>query len=296
MIHHGLPLNGWLCLDKPVGLTSTQALGRARRLLGAGKAGHGGTLDPLASGILPIAFGEATKTVAYVMDAVKVYRFSVRWGEARTTDDAEGEVTATSSLRPDCAAIESILPHFVGEITQTPPAFSALKVAGERAYDLARKGEDVALTPRTVRIDALTCLNGVDTFEVTCGKGTYVRSLARDMARALGTVGHVSTLRRLRVGRFDLSRAVTLDDLDARRERGEPLSACLLPLERALEDLPRVVLDAADAATLSHGQSVTLHPPLPPPQTPLAVFSGERLLAIGEVVDGKLHTLRGINL
>lgn len=257
----GQPIHGWLVLDKPEGLTSTQALSRVRRLLNAEKAGHGGTLDPIATGILPIALGEATKTVSYAMDGEKTYRFTLRWGERRTTDDREGEVIERSDRRPTAAEIEAALPAFLGHIEQVPPQFSAIKVDGERAYDIAREGDAVDLQPRTVRIDrfALTGLPDADhaEFEVDCGKGTYIRSLARDLAEALGTVGHVGTLRRTRVGRFTLDRAISLDDLAA-MEQGAAAETLLLPIETALDDIPALALTEAEAHRLRHGQSVAL--------------------------------------
>ena len=288
MKHRGLPLNGWLNLDKPVGMTSTQALGRARRILGAGKAGHGGTLDPLASGVLPIAFGEATKTVAYVMDAEKVYRFGMGWGELRSTDDAEGEVTATSGKRPDKEEIEAVLPLFCGRILQKPPAFSALKVAGQRAYDLARSGEEVNLAPREVFIKEIKLIAGLDTFEVTCGKGVYIRSLARDLALALGTVGHVASLCRLRVGQFTLENAVTLETPDIQDR--------LLPIETAFEGLPSMVLDDAEAQRLRLGQRIALVGATRQEHQPLVVFTaGGLALGFAELGQGELRPVRLFN-
>ena len=205
----GNPVNGWIILDKPQGMTSTQAVSKVRRLLEAQKAGHAGTLDPLATGILPIALGEATKTVPHIVDAAKVYRFAVTWGQERNTDDAEGEVVATAETRPDRQEIEALLPRFTGRIRQKPPAFSAIKLEGERAYDLARAGEDVDIPEREVEIYHLRLLadepgSSPDRswFEVECGKGTYVRALARDMGRALGCYGYISALRRTRVGQI----------------------------------------------------------------------------------------------
>lgn len=257
----GTPIHGWLVLDKPLGLTSTQALAKARRLFNAEKAGHGGTLDPLASGVLPIAFGEATKTVSFAMDGTKVYRFTVAWGEQRTTDDAEGEVFARSAVRPAREAIVAQLPTFEGFIQQIPPQFSALKVDGERAYDIAREGDVVDLEPRTVRIDRFELIDIPDsdhaTFDVTCGKGTYVRALARDLAEALGTVGYVSALRRLSVGRFTLDRAISLDELAAMDDNAA-LQDLLLPLATALDDIPALALTEAEAHRMRHGQSILL--------------------------------------
>ena len=257
----GRPIHGWLVLDKPEGLTSTQALGKVRRLLEAEKAGHGGTLDPIATGILPIALGEATKTVSYAMDGRKTYRFAVRWGERTTTDDREGEVIDRSSVRPDAEAIRAALPRFLGVIEQVPPQFCALKVNGERAYDIAREGDAVDLAARQVRIDRfeLVATPDADTaeFEVDCGKGTYVRSLARDLAEMLGTVGHVVTLRRLRVGRFTLETAISLDELAA-MEHGAAVERLLLPIETALDDIPALALTEAEAHRMRHGQTVAL--------------------------------------
>lgn len=257
----GEPIHGWIILDKPEGLTSTQALSKVRRLLNAEKAGHGGTLDPAATGILPIALGEATKTVSYAMDGEKTYRFTVRWGERTTTDDREGAVTERSDVRPDAAAIRAALPAFLGEIEQVPPQFCAIKINGERAYDIAREGDAVDLKSRVVRIDRLELIETPDAdtavLEVDCGKGTYVRSIARDLAERLGTVGHVITLRRLRVGAFTLERAISLDDLAA-MEQGAAVERLLLPIETALDDIPALALTEAEAHRLRHGQTVAL--------------------------------------
>ncbi len=229
----GTPIHGWLAIDKPEGLTSAQVVGRVRRITNAAKLGHGGTLDPLATGVLPIALGEATKTVAYVMDGAKTYRFTVRWGEKRDTDDTEGRVTAMSDVRPAAAAIRAALAAFTGEIAQVPPAYSALKIDGERAYKLARAEQEVRLAPRPVRIDSLALVSVDDadhaTFQVDCGKGTYVRALARDLAAALGTLGAVSRLRRLRVGPFEEAGATTLETLEA-----DGVEAHILPVDAGL--------------------------------------------------------------
>jgi tRNA pseudouridine55 synthase len=250
-------ISGWLILDKPKGMTSTQAVGKVRWLFNALKAGHAGTLDPLATGVLPIALGEATKTVGAVQDGRKVYRFSIRWGVATATDDAEGETVATSGHRPSQADVEARLADFTGEIMQTPPAFSAIKVEGERAYDIARAGGAVTLEPRPVVIDSVTLLrHGEETsdFEMACEKGTYVRSLARDLAEALGTRGHVSALRRSAVGRFDESSAVTLAALEAATDR----DALLLPVAAGLETLPEIRLSPEQARLLRQGNPVLL--------------------------------------
>lgn len=266
----GQKVDGWLILDKPLGITSTQAVAAVRRIFDAQKAGHGGTLDPLATGILPIALGEATKTVPYVMDGTKTYRFTLKFGEARSTDDAEGEVIARSDVRPSDEAIRAALPAFIGLIDQVPPQFSAIKVDGERAYDLARDGETVELAARKIRIDdfRLVARPSADeaVFEVRSGKGAYMRSLARDLAQHLGSVGHISALRRLSVGGFTEERAISLDalkdliSLDAQGALGHIPAAFmhLLPIETALDDIPALALSATEAIRLRSGQPVGL--------------------------------------
>ncbi len=258
----GLPLDGWLIVDKPAGLTSTDVVNRVRRWFDAQKAGHGGTLDPLATGLLPVAFGAATKTVPYVMDGTKVYRFTLRLGEARDTDDADGAVIETSAVRPDDAALAAALPAFIGDIMQIPPIYSAIKIAGERAYDLARAGHAPVLEARPARVDRFELIERVDAetaiFEVQSGKGVYMRSLARDLARACGTVGHVAALRRLRVGPFLEAQAIVLDKLE-RGEDSTPASPdFLLPVATALADIPALALTEAEASDLSHGQAISL--------------------------------------
>jgi tRNA pseudouridine55 synthase len=261
----GLAIDGWLNLDKPVGPTSTQAIGRVRRLTGAARIGHAGTLDPLASGVLPIALGEATKTVPYIMDARKIYRFTVRWGQATATDDAEGAVTAASEHRPASHQIAAALPRFTGSIEQTPPAFSAIKIDGERAYDLARAGAPPVLAPRTIAIHRFALIETPDAdhgvFEVETGKGAYVRALARDLALALGTFGHLSALRRLSVGRFHAADAVALD-FTAQSCDIPGLIEHVLPIETALDDIPALALTADEAQRLRFGRTVGLltHP------------------------------------
>jgi tRNA pseudouridine55 synthase len=252
-------VSGWLVLNKPYDMSSTEAVGKVRWLFGAKKAGHAGTLDPLATGILPIALGEATKTVPHVQDGAKVYRFTITWGAATTTDDAEGTITQTSDHRPTEADVLAALPVFTGTIMQVPPAFSAIKIDGERAYDLARAGESVELAPRAVTIDALTLLrHGTDTsdFEMTCEKGTYVRSLARDLAQALGTQGHVTALHRARVGAFDEASAIDLKDLEAADLPGR--DAMLRPLTSGLQQLPEIRVDAGQALRIRSGTPVLL--------------------------------------
>lgn len=250
----GDKIDGWICLDKPEGMTSTQALGKVRWLLKAQKAGHGGTLDPLATGILPIALGEATKTIPFCQDHIKTYSFTIRWGEERSTDDAEGEVTATSNHRPDEPAIRAILPRFTGDIEQVPPRFSAIKIDGQRAYDLARDGEEIELESRWVYIEAIDLIEvsaDYARFRCVCGKGTYMRSLARDMARALGTAGHIADLRREAVGPFTLDNAISLEKLE---EIGH---SALLPVETVLDDIPALALNEREAARLKNGQGLS---------------------------------------
>ncbi|MBE0578065.1 tRNA pseudouridine(55) synthase TruB [Devosia sp.] len=252
-------ISGWVVLNKPYDMTSTQAVGKVRWLFGAAKAGHAGTLDPLASGILPIALGEATKAVPQVQDGTKVYRFAIKWGSATTTDDAEGSVVATSDVRPERAALEAVLPRFTGTILQRPPIFSALKVDGERAYDLARAGEAVELQPRQIDVDAIELIeHGSDqsVLEVTCGKGTYVRALARDIAETLDTRGHVSMLHRSAVGPFHDQDAVTIDQLEALPL--EERDALLKPVASGFADLPEIRLDPQQATAVRHGNAVLL--------------------------------------
>ena len=258
----GRPLDGWLIIDKPPGLTSTDVVNRVRRAFDAQKAGHGGTLDPLATGVLPIAFGTATKTVPYVMDGTKLYRFTLRFGEARDTDDADGRVIGTSPVRPDDEVIRAALPQFRGDIMQVPPTFSAVKIAGERAYDMAREGRPPALEPRPARVDRFELMErpGPDTavFEVASGKGVYMRSLARDLALACSTLGHVAALRRLRVGPFTEAHAVPLDKLRVTDDTAPASPDLLLPVATALADIPALALTDAEASGLRHGQAISL--------------------------------------
>jgi tRNA pseudouridine55 synthase len=298
-----LAINGWIVLDKPVGLGSTQAVAAVRRLTNAAKAGHGGTLDPLASGILPIALGEATKTVSHVMDGAKTYRFAVRWGEARSTDDAEGEVVATSAVRPDRAAIEAALARFSGDIDQVPPAFSALKLGGERAYDLARRGEAPMLAARRVRIDRLVLLDtapDLARFEMDCGKGTYVRSLARDLAQALGTCGYVVELRRTRCGPFLESQSISLDKLV---EFGHIAASFVRPVATALDDIPALAVTEDEAQRLSRGQPIPVPGPeavrfssLGPTESIVRAEISGRLVALVRIADGMVRPVRVLHL
>jgi tRNA pseudouridine55 synthase len=299
----GLPVHGWLVLDKPINVTSTQAVGIVRRIFNAQKAGHSGTLDPLATGILPIALGEATKTVSFAVDGEKAYRFTVRWGAETDTDDTEGTITKTSDLRPDRAAIEALLPQFHGEIMQVPPAYSAIKVDGARAYDLARDGETVVLEARPVFIDSLKLIEMPDdatsVFEARCGKGTYVRALARDMGRLLGCHGHVIALRRTQVGPFEEDAAVTMEALMAASDADDPeqLSQLLQPVEAALADLPELLVSPSDAASLARGQTVLIRGrDAPILSGPAYATSKGRLIALGELAKGALHPTRVFNL
>ncbi len=258
----GRPLDGWLILDKPTGLTSTEAVNRVRRGFDAQKAGHGGTLDPLATGVLPIAFGHATKTVPYIMDGTKLYRFTLRLGEARDTDDADGAITETSEARPTNETLIAALPALTGDILQIPPVYSAIKVAGERAYDMAREGRAPTLEPRPARIDRFALIERPDAdhaiFEVQSGKGVYMRSLARDLARACGTVGHIAALRRLRVGPFTEAQAIPLDKALAPEDTARSQPDLLLPVATALADIPALALTEAEAVQLAQGQAISL--------------------------------------
>ena len=297
----GRPLNGWLIVDKPSGMTSTQVVGYARRVFDAQKVGHGGTLDPLATGLLPLAFGTATKTVPYVMDGTKVYRFTLRLGEARDSDDADGTPIGTSDVRPTDEQLRAVLPALTGNIMQVPPVFSALKVGGERAYDMARAGRPPELPPRPARVDRFELIDRQDAdtavFEVESGKGVYMRSLARDVALAAGTVGHITVLRRLRVGPFVEADAIMLDKL-APNDENAPASADLLcPVETALADIPALALTTDEAVLLRHGQKLGLfglEGRIPPTdeQGTLRVMEGERVLGIGRLEDGWLKPVR----
>ena len=287
-------VSGWIVLDKPYDMTSTQAVGKLRWLFSAAKAGHAGTLDPLATGILPIALGEATKAVPFVQDGRKVYRFSLRWGAETNTDDAEGEVTARSDIRPDAEAVEAVLPRFRGAIEQVPPAFSAIMVNGERAYDLARAGEAVTLQPRIVEIDSIALIaHGEETseFEIVCGKGTYVRALARDMARALGTAGHVASLHRAAVGDFTDENAVTIAEIEALDPAER--DAVLLPVSAGLGALIEVKLRPEQAQAVRNGNPVLLTGAGAPIalDAAWASLSGEAV-ATGVVEKGQFHPRR----
>jgi tRNA pseudouridine55 synthase len=298
-------IHGWIVLDKPIGMTSTHAVAIVKRLFQAKRAGHAGTLDPLASGGLPIALGEATKTVPYVMDGRKRYRFMVCWGEERDTDDTEGRVTHTSGVRPTSEAIRELLPRFTGMIEQIPPKYSAIKIQGERAYDLARDGARVELAPRPVEIHYLSLVNQPDRdlalFEAECGKGTYVRALARDIGRILNCYGHICGLRRTLVGPFGESDMIPLEQLQALCDRaasGEgSLADALLPVETALDDIPALAVTRADAARLHRGQAVLLRGrDAPNCSGTVYVTVAGRLLALAEIGNGELIPKRVFNL
>ena len=302
----GLAVSGWVCLDKPWNLGSTQAVSRVRRAFQAQKAGHAGTLDPLAEGVLPIALGEATKTVPFLMEASKTYRFTIAWGVETATFDTEGEITARSDVRPTPEAVTAALPRFLGEVSQVPPAYSAVKVEGERAYDLARDGVAVELEPRTVRIDSLRIAGAPDAdhieLEMDCGKGTYVRALVRDLAVELGTVAHVSALRRTRVGPFVLDRAVGLARLEELCHRGDALEV-LLPVETALDDIPALAVTDEDAFRLTQGRSVVLIPRQVETLKArlgasriVSALSGNRIVALCEMRAGRLNPTRVFHL
>jgi tRNA pseudouridine55 synthase len=295
----GLPVNGWLILDKPQGLNSTRAVSRVKHVFNAQKAGHAGTLDPLATGVLPIALGEATKTVPFVMDGSKAYRFTIVWGAETDTDDSDGTATEKSDKRPSRAEIEAALPAFTGTIRQLPPRYSALKVDGARAYDLARENEEFELQPRDVTIDRLSLVESPDAhhavLEAECGKGTYVRAIARDIGRMLGALGHVGALRRTSVGPFDEAAAIPLATLEALEPDG--LLGTLLPVETALTEIPSLSLSSSDAARLRLGQSVLLRGRDAPIYSgPFYALSRGALVAIGEMSQGEFKPKRIFNL
>jgi tRNA pseudouridine55 synthase len=298
-------VHGWVVLDKPVGMTSTHAVSVVKRLFSAKRCGHAGTLDPLASGALPIALGEATKTVPFVMDGRKLYRFTIRWGEERDTDDAEGRPVSASRERPSPEAVRAILPSYTGLIQQVPPRYSAIKIEGERAYDLARDGEKVELAARPVEICRLELVNVPDrdhaVLEAECGKGTYVRSLARDLGRALGCFGHVSALRRAAVGPFNEETMILLEQLEAlchRAASGEvSLADTLMPIETALDDIPALAVSRADAARLQRGQAVLLRGrDAPNFRGTIYVTASGQLLALAELDGGEIVPTRVFNL
>ncbi len=299
----GRPLDGWLIIDKPSGMTSTDVVNRVKRLFDAQKAGHGGTLDPLATGLLPIAFGTATKTVPYVMNGTKLYRFTLKFGEARDTDDGDGQITEISDIRPDDTTIQAALSQFRGAILQVPPVFSAIKVAGERAYDMAREGRAPLLEPRPARVDHFELIMRPDPnaaiFEVASGKGVYMRSLARDLAVACGTVGHISALRRLRVGPFLEQHAIPLDKLREPDDTAPASPDLLLPVVTALADIPALALTEQEAADFRRGQAISLValmgriPATADPGGGLArAMAGGRVIGLCRLEDGMLKPER----
>jgi tRNA pseudouridine55 synthase len=300
----GNEIHGWLILDKPQGLTSNQALGRLKRLFNPKKAGHAGTLDPLATGVLPVAFGEATKTVAHVVDCEKSYDFTIRWGIETDTDDAEGQAVKTSDARPSREAIEAAIPSFLGDVLQAPPLYSAIKVDGERAYDLARDGEAVELAPRMVEVYALeiaaTPSPDLTQLICDCGKGTYVRAIARDLGRALGCFGHIAALRRTSVGPFSEDRAISLETLEnlSNSDGGqEALLSTVIPVETALDGIPALAISGDDAARLKRGQSILIRGGgAPILKGPVYATSRGVLIAIGEMERGEMHPVRVFNI
>ncbi|MES0883305.1 tRNA pseudouridine(55) synthase TruB [Roseibium sp. SCP14] len=301
-------INGWLVLDKPYGITSNEALGKIKRIFSPQKVGHAGTLDPRASGLLPVAFGEATKTVPFVMDGRKVYRFEVTWGTETNTDDTEGEVIATSDVRPSVDTITTVLGEFVGTIMQVPPKFSAIKVAGERAYDLARDGEEVVLEARPIDVHRLDLVDCPDenraVFEAECGKGTYVRALARDLGRRLGTCGHVTELRRLLVGPFGEEDMIGLDEILESAERldegqriDDLVEEFVLPVREAMDELVEVPVSLDDAAKIRKGMAVLLRGRDAPLNTEVAFASHASVpVAIGSIDKGRFQPSRVFHL
>ncbi len=307
----GAAVHGWVVIDKPEGITSTQAVAAVKRVFDAQKAGHAGTLDPMATGVLAVALGEATKTVSYAMEAEKTYRFTAKWGEARDSDDAEGVVTATSAARPCLSDIETALPAFTGEIVQVPPAYSAIKVRGERAYDLARDGEAATLEPRRVFVRDVRLLDQLDAdhtrFEMVCGKGTYVRAWVRDLALALGTVGHVSALRRVAVGPFSAADAIPLERLKSFMHSPAAFEH-LRPISTALDGIPALAVTGPDAVRLRSGNPVLIRASLfariaeeagtNDDLQGLTVFlstAGGEPVALAELAQGELRPFRVFN-
>ncbi|MFN3574821.1 MAG: tRNA pseudouridine(55) synthase TruB [Phenylobacterium sp.] len=303
----GEAVSGWICLDKPYDLTSTQAVSRVRRIFNAQKAGHAGTLDPLATGVLPIALGEATKTVAFMVDADKSYRFTIAWGTSTTTLDREGEVTGRSDVRPTPDQVKAVLHEFEGEVMQVPPAYSAIKVDGERAYDLARAGEAVELSARPVLIHGLAVGEAPDAdhleIHMDCGKGAYVRAVVRDLAARLGAEAHVSELRRTRVGPFTEASAIGLDLLEDLGHKARQ-SEALLPVETALDDIPALAVTDEDAFRLKQGRSIVLVPRqveslragLAPGSRTVSAMCGGVMVALCEMRAGRLEPSRVFHL
>ena len=295
----GVPIHGWLCVDKPTAMTSTHVVNVIKRATNAQKVGHGGTLDPLATGVLPIAMGDATKTVMYVMDARKGYEFTIKFGEATDTDDSDGVVIARSDVRPTSAQIEAALAAFRGAIMQRPPIYAAVKIDGERAYDLARRGEEVILEERPIRIDTLDLVSidesGSAVMAMTCGKGAYVRSLARDLGEALGSLAHVTQLRRTGVGPFKAEDSVRLEDLEAIIAE-ENLPQVLVPVTTALAGIPALAVTEPQAHRLSAGQPIAALPHMIEgelgPEPMVRAMWGGRLVALTRFEEGELQPVR----
>ncbi len=302
---HGEIVNGWIAVDKPEGITAAKVVARVKSALTAAKAGHGGTLDPLATGVLPIALGEATKTVKFAMDGRKIYEFDVIWGARTDTDDRDGTVVETSAARPAMFDIIAALGGFIGEIEQIPPDYSAVKVDGQRAYDLARNRQPLALAPKIVTVHGFELTEAPDTdhtrFRVHCGKGTYVRALVRDLARTLRTVGHITRLRRTRCGPFVETQAISLEKLEALGHKAAA-SECLLPVETVLDDIPALVLTDEEARRMTLGQAIALWPvvkrrPVPGLEqgTIAQALCGDKLIAVAEVGNGMVRPVRVLN-
>lgn len=287
-------INGWMNINKPKGFNSTKIVAILKRYYNAKKVGHAGTLDPLAEGVLPIALGEATKTINFMMDAKKEYEFTIKWGESTSTDDAEGEIIATSNKTPSQEEIKTALPHFTGEIAQIPPAFSAIKINGQRAYDLARKGEEVKIKSRTVNIYSLEYI-GNDTFRTTCSKGTYIRSLARDLAEYLGTKGHVTMLKRTKVGNFCINSAILLDIFDNKVYK-DGSDELLLPVDQVLDDIPVLDFTEEEAISIRQGKTVKFNQEGLNNDEVVVIKSNGKLIALAKVWDGFVKPSRVFNL
>ncbi len=304
----GKRISGWLAIDKPPGLTSTAVVNVIKSLTNADRVGHGGTLDPLATGVLPIAIGQATKVVQHVMDGLKNYQFIVRWGEERDTDDSEGQVISTSDKRPSVETIAAALPAFTGKIEQVPPRFSAIKLKGKRAYDIARfDGLEPTLKARQVQVHSFTLISILDVdhalFEVCSGKGAYMRALARDLARALGVTGHIVQLRRTTCGPFHVDMAIPLDKLEEEsRSTCTSVSQYLLPAATALANIPALVVSQQEAYKLDHGQPIPVlgvltrnaQGPLTAGDTVRAMKDG-KVVALARIEGGALRPVRILN-
>jgi tRNA pseudouridine55 synthase len=301
----GEAINGWIALDKPGGITAAKVVAKVKAALNAAKAGHGGTLDPLATGVLPIALGEATKTVSFAMDGRKTYEFDVLWGKRTDTDDRDGAVVETSDTRPAKIEIIKALKGFTGEIDQIPPDYSAVKVNGQRAYDLARNKQQLTLSPKSVTVHGFELVRAPDadhaSFRVHCGKGTYVRALVRDLAQALETFGHITRLRRTRCGPFAETQAISLEKLEALGHKAAA-SECLLPVKTVLDDIPALALTDEEARRMTLGQSIALWPVVKRSAVPgleqgttVQALCGDELVAVAEVGNGMVRPVRVLN-